>query len=631
VGDQNITNFNDQAERQQFTKCLLNDIKAFERMLNDNLFEHEILRIGAEQEMVLVGPDWMPALTYDKILAELNDPNFTTELGRFNLEINLDPIPFHGDAFSRMQHQLEEKMAKVRDAAAKFGTRVLLTGILPTIDRAHLVFENMTPNPRYKLMNDLIKSRRDADFEVSIRGIDELVTSHPNILFEACNTSFQVHMQLTQHEYVHKYNWAQAIAGPVMAASANSPLLMGRRLWKESRIALFQQSIDTRNTRHLKRDTESRVSFGKSWLYKSPAEIYHNNISRFNAMFSSETSEQSLDVLAEGGIPKLKALCLHNGTVYMWNRTCYGVSDTGKPHLRIENRYLPSGPTTLDEMANAAFWLGLMAGIPEHQEINTQMDFEDVRYNFYAGAQLGMDANFKWMGKSKSAKDILLTKFLPWAYEGLQSMKIDQHDIDRLLSVVVNRVQKRQNGATWMLRNYTSLLPNSTRAEASVSITRALHTNESTGAPVHLWPDLESSHSDGHKHFYLVNQIMDSDIATVQEDDLVELALNIMVWRNVRYVAVENDKHQLVGLLASRILVRLLKEGWQEHLTVGDVMVRDIVTVPPDMPTGDAIALLSQRNIGCLPVVSEDRLIGMVTERDIVKITDLTKKFKREW
>ena len=601
-------------------------------MLKEDMFEYDILRIGAEQEMVLVGADWMPALTYDKILAELNDPNFTTELGRFNLEINLDPLPFTGDAFTKMQHQLEEKLAKVRAAGANYGTRVLLTGILPTMDKDHLVFENMTPNPRYKLMNDLMKGRRDSDFEVSIRGIDELITSHPNILFEASNTSFQVHMQITQHDFVQKYNWAQAIAGPVMAASANSPLLMGRRLWKESRIALFQQSIDTRNTRNLKRDMEPRVSFGKSWIYKSPAEIYHNNISRFNAMFSSEISENSLDVLGEGSIPKLKALCLHNGTVYMWNRTCYGVSDTGKPHLRIENRYLPSGPTTLDEMANAAFWLGLMAGMPEQfADIQNQMDFEDIRFNFYAGAQMGMDANFKWMGKSKSAKDILLTKFLPWAYEGLQSMKIDQYDIDRLLSVVVTRVQKRQNGATWMLRNYTSLLPNSTRAEASVSITRALYANESLGTPVHMWPDLESNHSDGHKHFYMANQIMDSDIATVQEDDLVELALNIMVWRNVRYVAVENDKHELVGLLASRLLVRLLKEGWKEHLSVGEVMVRDVVTVSPDTPTGDAIALLNQRNIGCLPVVSEGRLVGIITEREIVKITDLTKKFKREW
>jgi CBS domain-containing protein len=182
-----------------------------------------------------------------------------------------------------------------------------------------------------------------------------------------------------------------------------------------------------------------------------------------------------------------------------------------------------------------------------------------------------------------------------------------------------------------MLRNFTSLLPNSTRAEASVSITRALYANESLGTPVHLWPDLESNHSDGHKHFYMANQIMDSDIATVQEDDLVELALNIMVWRNVRYVAVENEQHQLVGLLASRLLVRLLKEGWKEHLSVGEVMVRDVVTVSPDTPTGDAITLMNQRNIGCLPVVSEGRLVGIITEREIVKITDLTKKFKREW
>lgn len=632
MGDQHISGFKDHAEKHQFTRCLLNDIQALEQMLRDEMFEHDILRIGAEQELVLVGPDWMPALTYDKILAEVNHPQFTTELGRFNLEINLNPYPFSGSVFSQIQTELENHLQAAKAAAEQCNTRILLSGILPTIGAEHLRFEYMTPNPRYKALDALIKGRRDADFEVNIQGIDELITAHPNILFEACNTSFQVHMQLTQHEFVQKFNWAQAIAGPVLAAVANSPLLMGRRLWKETRIALFQQSIDMRNRQHVKRDVEPRVSFGKNWLRHSVAELYQDNVARYNMMFSNETAERSLDLLARGEVPKLKALNLHNGTVYMWNRACYGVSETGKPHLRIENRYIPSGPTVIDEMANTAFWLGLMAGIPdEHANISQQMDFESVRYNFYAAAQMGLDANFKWMGRVKSAKEMLLSKFIPWAHDGLKKMNIDATDAHKLLKIVEQRVRKRNNGATWAIRNFTTLLENSTRAEASVGITRALYSNQEGAKPVHTWPDLAANHNDGHKHFYLVNQIMNTDLPTVQDDDLVELVVNIMVWRNVRYVAVENHKHQLVGLVASRLLVRLLKEGWREGMIVRDIMVTDIITVSPETTTGEAIALLSQRNVGCLPVVSEGRLLGMITERDIVKIADLTQKFKREW
>ena len=632
MGDQYVSQFQDPLEKQQFTKCLLNDIRALEYMLENNMFEDDPIRIGAEQELVLVGADWMPALTYDKILNEIDDEAFTTELARFNLEINLDPMVFERDVFTRLQTALEEKLHTARTAAGKFDTRVLLAGILPTITKQHLKFDYMTPNPRYKMLNDLMCGVRKANFELNIVGVDELLTSHENILFEACNTSFQVHLQIKQDEFVSRYNWAQAIAGPVLAASANSPLLMGRRLWRETRIALFQQSIDMRNTQYLKRDVEPRVSFGKNWLHNSVAELYQDSITRFNTLFANETKENSLERLEKGEVPGLKALNLHNGTVYMWNRPCYGVSPNGKPHLRIENRYIASGPTAIDEVANAAFWLGAMMGMPnELKNINHLMNFEDVRFNFYNAAQLGLDANFKWFGKTKSAKDLLLTKIIPWAYEGLQQMNIDQHDIDRLLSIVVARVREKKNGARWTHRNFTQLLKNSTPAEASVGITRAMYNFSSNGDPVHIWPNLEVDMSDDHKHFYLVRQIMNTDLATAQEDDLLDLVINMMVWRNVRYVMVENSHHELVGLVASRQLVKLLKEGWKDGLTVGAIMERKLVTVAPETPTGDAIELMATENIGCLPVVSDNRLIGLVTERIIVNATAMTKKFKREW
>ena len=425
-----------------------------------------------------------------------------------------------------------------------------------------------------------------------------------------------------------QFNWAQAIAGPVLAVAANSPLFMGKRLWAETRIALFQQSIDTRNTSYLKRDIEPRVTFGKKWLENSVIDLYKDSVSRYNMLFATDDLVDSLETLDQGEIPKLKAMCLHSGTVYMWNRICYGISDTGKPYLRIENRFIPSGPTTIDEMANAALWLGLMAGLPKKMEsIHQLMDFEEVRYNFYNAARSGLESNFKWLGKTLSAEDLLQNELLPIAFDGLRKMKVDETDIQKYLGVIQERILLKTNGANWIIENFNELVKKSTPLEASVSLTRLLPQMENLSKPVHKWPKIEHSMQDGHKHFYTVAQIMSTDIPTVNADDIIELVINFMVWRNVRYIAVENNKHELVGLVASRMLVKLLSEGWKEKLTVKDIMVKAPITVSPKTSTGEAIALMSEKNIGCLPVVTRKRLVGMLTEREIVTIVNLTQKF----
>ena len=629
MGSHNVSNLSDPEQKRSYTRRVLEDIKVLQKMINDDMFEQDIGRIGAEQELGIVGEDWQPAMMYDKILDTVNDDHFTTELGRFNVEINLDPQVFTGSCLSDMHKQLDNMLAKAKTAALEHGGRIMLTGIMPTLNSNHLQFKYMTPNPRYELLNSIIKGKREADFELNIVGIDELIASHPNILFEACNTSFQVHYQLTPQDFVEKFNWSQAIAGPVLAAAANSPLLLGKRLWSETRIALFQQSIDTRNTSYLKRDIEPRVTFGKNWLKGSVIELYKDSVSRYKLLMGSPDEERSSELLDCGEIPKLKALCLHSGTVYMWNRVCYGISTTTKPHLRIENRYLPAGPTTMDEMANSAFWLGLMAGLPDNMRgIHELMDFEDVRLNFYNAARNGLDSNFKWMGKMVPAKDLILTRFLPWAFEGLKKVGIDDSDIDKYLTVITERVTSKRNGSHWMVENFNQLLEKSTPMEATVSLTRLIHQMENVGSPVHKWPSQIASMKDGHKHFHTVAQIMSTDIPTVNADDIIELVINFMVWRNVRYIAVENNKHQLVGLVASRLLVKLLSDGWQEGLTVKDIMVREPITVSPDSSTGEAIALMSEKNIGCLPVVTKKRLVGMLTEREIVNIVNLTQKFR---
>lgn len=615
--------------RRNFMRNLLQDVKAVEWMLSAGLFEDDTIRIGAEQELVLLNPGWLPAPIYDKILTDANDPQLTTELGKFNVEINLSPQTFEGDALRKMQHELESKVALIRKIAQKHDSNVLLTGILPSLGWNHLQFEWMTPNPRYRYLSEVMLGHKQGNFDLNIKGLDELHASHPNILFEACNTSFQVHLQVKPQEFVSRYNWAQAIAAPVLAASVNSPLLMGKRLWRETRIALFQQSIDMRNA-HLKRDAEPRVSFGHQWLKHSAAHYYQDVVSRFNSLIISDNNEDSLAKLRQGRIPFLNALCIHNGTVYTWNRTCYGVSSTGKPHLRIECRYMPAGPTTTDEMANAAFWLGLMMGMPEElSNIHELMRFEDARLNFYHAAQMGLDAHINWLGKNRKVCELISTRFLPWAQNGLKKISINNEDINLYLGIIANRVKNKQTGAAWLLKNYGQLLHDSTPYEASIQITSEMYNRHIENKPVHEWTDVDTYAKPQTKKFEYVKHIMTTDLATVQAEDLLEMALNIMVWRNVRYVMVENERHEPVGLVASRILVKLLREGWKENLVVKDVMISNLITVTPETTTAEAINKMNVNNIGCLPVVESGKLIGLITEREIVKVAAVAKKFEQ--
>ncbi|MFG0275369.1 MAG: glutamate-cysteine ligase family protein [Phycisphaerales bacterium] len=348
----------------RFMRRLLDDLRALERMIEAGQVERGVRRIGAEQELVLVDARWDPAPYAVDVLERLDDPSITTEVARFNLECNLDPLPLEGDCFARMEAALHAALGRIRDAAAPDGARPVLTGILPTLRLAHLGRDNITPRPRYYALDDAISAARRGKYEIYIKGADELTLSHDSVMLEGLNTSFQVHYQVAPEEFAPVYNIAQAVAAPVLAACANSPVLFGKRLWRETRIAIFQQVVDTRGDTPHGRDSVARVRFGERWINRSALEIFHDDVARFRALLVPEDSgEDSLAELEAGRIPKLRALQAFNSTVYRWNRACYGVTG-GVPHLRIEGRIFPAGPTVLDEVATAAMWIGLLAAGP---------------------------------------------------------------------------------------------------------------------------------------------------------------------------------------------------------------------------------------------------------------------------
>jgi predicted transcriptional regulator len=630
MGNQSINKFSDPDTKKLFTRMLLNDISALERMLNEGLIETGITRIGAEQELCLVDKEFYPSTNNMEVLEAINDPHFVPEIAKFNIEANLDPQDFDANCLERMEEQLRSLMAKAHKATEDRGTSIVMTGILPTLRKEHLQFDHMTPNPRYRALNDVMREQRGSDFELHMMGVDELITNHSNILFEACNTSFQVHMQISPEEFSEKYNWAQMISGPILAACANSPLLIGKRLWKESRIALFQQSVDMRSSTNIKRDQEPRVTFGKHWLRGNIVDHYRDNVSRFNLLFASDKKEDALKILDEGGIPELEALKLHNGTVYKWNRACYGVGN-GKPHLRIENRYIPSGPTIKDEMANTAFWLGVMYGMPEeYKDLPNMVNFEDVRYNFYNACRNGLDCQFKWFGETISAAKIINDKLLFIAHQGLKSAGISDKSRIELLGIIEARVNANRNGAKWILENFSTMLRGSTANEASRNITEAIYHNQMSSKPVHEWPNINPEDETVPRRFSKARDIMETELYIGKEEDIIELAINMMDWKNIRSIPVENSKNELVGLITPREILKYhtVKES-QKLETLKDIMCTDFVTVAPYASTQEVVDLLGKTRATCALVVDGKFIAGVVCESDVVQVAKMTKIFNK--
>src|SRR5262245_14195918 len=434
VGEHNVEHY-DETNYQRFMKALLDDLRALAFMLEDGRVESGVRRIGAEQEMFLIDQAMYPAPISVEVLSQANDSRLTTEIARFNLEANLTPRLLTGNCFQQMEAELRELIAQARASAKNFEADILLSGILPTLQPSDLTLENLTPSPRYDQLNREVIRSRGGPLSIYIKGLDELHLSHDNIMMESCNTSFQIHFQTNAQDFVRDYNIAQAITAPVLAVAVNSPLLFGKRLWRETRVALFQHSTDARARPQLARSQPARVSFGDKWLEQSVIALFHDQISRFRPIMISQPDEDPFHVLARGETPKLSALCMHNGTVWRWNRACYGVHE-GKPHLRIENRALPSGPSVVDEIANTAFFAGLMLALPEeYGDIAKRMSFDEAKGNFFRAARHGLDAQFNWIdGETYSASTLILDHLLPLARAGLKNAELAARDADKYLN-----------------------------------------------------------------------------------------------------------------------------------------------------------------------------------------------------
>lgn len=627
MGENKVNKPTNPRELQKFTRSLLQDIKSLDYMLQNNWFEKGIHRIGAEQEMVLIDiQNYRPDPINIEVISKLEQYDWLdTELAMFNLETNFVPREFTGDCFSQMMEESTYQLKIIREALVPFNADLILTGILPTIRKSDLEDKFLTPKKRYLALMEAVRQQMTGDsFEFRLSGIDELMIKHDSPLLEACNTSFQVHLQVSPEQFAKFYNVSQALAGPVMAIAANSPLVFGRRLWHESRIAMFQQALDTRGSRANMRERSARVHFGRDWVNESILEIHKEDISRYRVLLAADVTEDSQHMISEGKVPKLSALQVHNSTVYRWNRPCYGISANGKPHLRIENRVFPSGPTAIDEIANSAFWLGCMVGLPTVvDDIRQKVSFADISDNFVKSAQFGIDSKFNWFDDQKiPAVELILKELLPIARTGLKIQKVDDSDIDKYLGIIEDRAKSHMNGARWQLRAYTKLLEQTNRTEALTVMTSAMLKYQKKNTPIHKWKMPELKDLRNYKpQKLLVGDFMTTDLLTVQQDDIIEFVAELMDWRKIRYMPVEDNSGKLIGLVSSRLLLKHFTEKNRKLKLVKDIMIKKPITANPSTTIMEAMALMRKNKIGCLPVVQEQELIGIFTEMDFIGIS----------
>lgn len=479
------------AERQRYREKVRQDLDVFERMLAESVFDSSVPLTGLEIELNLIDDDQQPAFVNDEVLEAIADPLYQTELAQFNIELNVAPRPLPGDSALELEQSLRDSLNRADAKSREAGARIVPIGILPTIRPEHFQGEWISENNRYTALNDSIFIARGEDVVIDIEGPtgEKLHTYADSIAPESACTSVQLHLQVGPAQFADHWNAAQAISGPQIALAANSPFFFGKQLHAETRIALFTQATDTRPVELKNQGVRPRVFFGERWI-TSIFDLFEENVRYFPALLAEATDEDPVAVLDAGGTPELAELNLHNGTVYRWNRPIYDPAQ-GRPHVRVENRVLPAGPTIIDVLANAAFYYGVVRTLAnEDRPVWTQMSFPAAQANFEAAARDGLHARLYWPGLGQLGADELTVRhLLPMARQGLEDWGVSAAVITRYLDVIEGRCTTGVNGAVWQSECVSRLeQAGLDRAAALAAMTglyvEHMHTNE----PVHTWP-----------------------------------------------------------------------------------------------------------------------------------------------
>src|SRR3954449_8918537 len=488
MGDEVAATTFSREDRQRYRDKVKRCLDVFARMLAESRFDPDRRSIGLEIELNLTEETGDPALANAHVLELIADDDFQTELAQFNIEINIEPRKLADGVFSELEATVRRDLNHAEEQARRAHAHMMIIGILPTLTDELLTGAALSSNPRYALLNEQIFAARGEDLHIAINGVERLVVYADTAAPEAACTSVQLHQMVDPARFGAHWNAAQAVAGPQLALGANSPFFFQRELWRETRIPLFEQSTDTRPEELKAQGVRPRVWFGERWI-TSIFDLFEENVRYFPSLLPVVDDEDPMEVLEAGGAPKLQELRLHNGTIYRWNRPIYQVV-RDRPHLRVENRVLPAGPTIVDTLANAAFYYGLVRVLVEDERpVWSQMSFSAAEENFHAGARDGIDARLYWPGVGEApAAELILRRLLPMARDGLSRWGVDAADADRLLEIIERRCVGMVNGAAWQVAAFHRLYDRHDRPTALREMTVRYREHMHSNAPVHSWP-----------------------------------------------------------------------------------------------------------------------------------------------
>jgi gamma-glutamyl:cysteine ligase YbdK (ATP-grasp superfamily) len=468
------------ADFTDYGDCLRRETELLEAWFRDGLFSTRDRTGGFELEAWLIDPAARPAPVNAAFLKRLDDPMVVPELARFNVELNDHPQHLWGSALSRFEASLGATWKKCRQVATELDVRLLMIGILPTLREVDLTQANMSDLRRYRALNEqVLRLREGRPLELDIQGRRRLKTTHGDVMLESAATSFQLHLKVQSRDAVRAYNAAQILSAPMVAVAANSPFLFGHDLWDETRIPLFEQSVAVGGIAGASHGPLRRVTFGSGYARVSLYECFLENQQHYPVLLPMRFQE---------GAAKMAHLRLHNGTIWRWNRPLIGFDYDGMPHLRIEHRVVPGGPTITDAIANAAFFFGLMQALMSVElPVETRIPFSQARDNFYAAARHGLNAPVTWVDSHRGPlRTLLLDELLPLARRGLASLEIDAADSAYYLGIIEARARRAATGADWQ-RAWVD------RHRADMAaLTEAYARRQQQGAPVHEW-DVEDS------------------------------------------------------------------------------------------------------------------------------------------
>jgi len=474
----------------RFSDRLRSNLKALDILLARPEFGEGDLSFGAELELYIVDNEARPLPINQEIIAQLNDPQLTLELNRYNLEYNFRPYLLKDCCFSATQQEALAAIEKINKCAKQWDGSVVPIGILPTLQQSDTGYHAMTPLARFKALTQELTEIRGGPFTIAIEGEETLQLAMDDVTLEGANTSFQVHLRVPAREYADFYNAIQLVTPLVVAMAANSPTLFGHRLWQETRIPLFKQSIDCRPNDSL-HPVPARVNFGNNWIREGAFELFAEAALLYRPILPDYSDEDSVAIAQNGGTPLLHELRLHQGSIWLWNRPVYDPSNGG--HLRIELRSFPAGPTIIDMLANAALAIGLAKLIqPTIRELLPAIPFAYCTANFYRAAQKGMSAELFWPSMKQSQPEYyavpkILEKMIPRVPEKLVDMGFIEEDFLPLLKVIEERLHTRQTGAQWQLNKLEELRKGLHKREALTAMLKLYQKNSAANIPVAQW------------------------------------------------------------------------------------------------------------------------------------------------